>query len=161
MSGQIAGLIGLYGGAILGLLGWYYGRKLAKKQRGLDETHDHIWKKARSYSWYVTLFTIYILFSLYLFDITFSVPFALSMLILAQLASWALIGSFFTTLMYSETEIKISSFAIGMVIIIVSALLFLVLSLLTNSWLYLLISLPFVIIGFLFIKDSKEKQSQN
>jgi len=69
MGVQIGGLIGLYGGAVFGILGWWFGRWMAKKQRGLDELHEHIWQKARSISWFFTLATIYVLFSLVIFGI--------------------------------------------------------------------------------------------
>lgn len=34
--------VGIYGGLIIGLLGWYFGRRAASKNRGLDEMHDYI-----------------------------------------------------------------------------------------------------------------------
>lgn len=66
---SIGGIIGLYGGMICGIIGWWFGRKKARGNRGLDEVHYHIWQKAKSYSWYVTLGAIYIFFSLLVFGI--------------------------------------------------------------------------------------------
>lgn len=48
MDISIGGMIGLYGGAICGLLGWWFGRKMARKNRGIDELYTHIWQRAKS-----------------------------------------------------------------------------------------------------------------
>jgi|SRR5699024_8135255 len=156
MEIQIGGLIGLYGGALIGLIGWLYGRLMAKKQRGLDEIHNYIWQKTRSYSWYVTLITIYILFSLHIFGITLSVAAVLGILLLVHLGSWGIIGIIFSVFMYSEREIKLSGLYIGTGIIIVSTILFIILAILMEYWLYLLMSIPFSIVGYLFIKQGKK-----
>src|SRR5690625_2010148 len=108
MEIQIGGMIGLYGGALIGLIGWYVGRNKAKKQRVLDEIHDHIWQKTRSYSWYLTLFTIYILFTLHVFGITLSVSTVLGLVLLIHLGGWGIIGVILTALMYNEKEIKVT-----------------------------------------------------
>lgn len=157
MEVQIGGLIGLYGGLLCGLAGWYFGRKKAKKQRVLDETHEHIWHKARSYSWYVTIAAIYVLFTLYAFGFTLSVVVVLSMLMLVQMASWGIIGAVLSAIMYSGTEIKVSYFLVGIIVIIISAVVFLILTLLTENWLYLLNTIPFSIVGYLFIRHSKQQ----
>lgn len=34
MEFSIGGIVGLYGGMICGVLGWWFGRKKAKKNRG-------------------------------------------------------------------------------------------------------------------------------
>lgn len=160
MGIQIGGIIGLYGGMICGLLGWYIGRVKAKKQRALDETHNHIWQKARSYSWYVTIVGIYILFSLYLFGLTFSVAAALGILILIQLGSWGIIGMLLTGFMYNEKEIKVSDLLIGICIIVISTLLFVSLAIIMDQWMYFIMTLPFSIVGYLFIRKSyTEKDS--
>ena len=159
MEIQIGGMIGLYGGALIGLIGWYVGRNKAKKQRVLDEIHDHIWQKTRSYSWYLTLFTIYILFTLHGFGITMGVAPVLGIIMIVHIASWGIIGSFLTAFMYSEKTFKTNDFFIGLGVIIISAILFLVLSLITNHWLYLLMSIPFGMVGYLFMKQSKQKES--
>src|SRR5699024_1257742 len=140
-----------------GLVGWYFGRKKAKKQRGLDETHEHIWQKARSYSWYVTIVTLYFLFTLYAFGFNLSVVVVLSMLMLVQLASWGIIGAVLSVFMYSGTEFKFSYFVVGIIIIIISAIIFLILALVTENWLYVLNSIPFSLVGYLLIKHSKQQ----
>src|SRR5699024_772608 len=115
MGIEVGGLIGLLGGMITGLAGWYFGRKQAKKQRGLDEIHDHIWQKARSYSWYTTLVVIYLLFFLSIFGVPISVPATLAILMFVHLFSWAIIGIFLSSQIYSENEgdNQIAKFLIG------------------------------------------------
>lgn len=93
MEDQIAGFLGLIGGMIIGILGWYFGRRKARNNRALDELYNHIWQKAKSYSWYVTLAVIYILFSLLLFGIEMSLPMTLGILLMAHLMSWAVVGT--------------------------------------------------------------------
>ncbi|MGV3465023.1 MAG: hypothetical protein ACO1OT_07005, partial [Heyndrickxia sp.] len=78
---EIGGLIGLYGGLLMGGFGWWYGRKKAMKNRGIDELHHHIWEKARSYSWYFTIATIYVLFSMYAFGVPLKTPLVLGVLL--------------------------------------------------------------------------------
>lgn len=85
MGVQIGGLNGLYGGAVFGILGWF-GRRLAKKQRGLDELHDHIWQKARSISWFFTLAAFYVLFSLVIFGVELKAAMVLGVMMLVHLA---------------------------------------------------------------------------
>lgn len=63
MELNIGAMIGLYGGLLAGLMGWWYGRKKARDNRGLDELYHHIWAKAKSYAWYATLAAIYLLFT--------------------------------------------------------------------------------------------------
>ncbi len=100
MEGQIAGLIGLFGGAFMGLVGLFLGRRLAKKQRGLDETHQHIWIKSRSIAWYATLFSIYILFTLHLIGIPLTVSLVLGILLFIHLGTWAIVGIILSSYLY-------------------------------------------------------------
>lgn len=93
MSGaEIGALIGLLGGAGAGLFGWWFGRRQAKKNRGLDELYEHVWKTARSTSWIITLVFIYIVFTLHLFGVQLSVAAVLGMLLFIHMGSWAIIG---------------------------------------------------------------------
>lgn len=101
---QVGGLIGLIFGIIFGLLGWYFGRKEAKKQRALDEVNDHIWQKSRSISWYVTLVTIYILLLFTLVGLTISSIKALSIILVVHLFSWGAVGAYLSNKMYSESK---------------------------------------------------------
>lgn len=106
MEVEVSALVGLLGGMIIGLAGWYFGRKAAKKERGIDEVHNYIWQRARSYSWYITLVAIYVLFFLYIFGVAISVPAALAILIFIHLFSWAIIGMILSSRMYSEERDK-------------------------------------------------------
>ena len=94
MEFSIGGIFGLYGGMICGILGWWFGRQKAKKNRGLDELYDHIWQKAKSYSWYMTLAAIYIFFSLMVFGIELNIAMVLGILLLVHIGSWGSLGSF-------------------------------------------------------------------
>lgn len=155
MGMQIAGLVGLFGGVLMGLTGWYFGRKKAAENRELDETHEYIWRKARSFSWYSTLVAIYIIFTLYLIGITMSIPMILSMLILVQLASWAIGGLVVSGQMYNWIHIN-RNFVIGTLIIALSVLIIILLVFMTKNIYYLLCALPFGIIGIYLINRSKQ-----
>ncbi|ERI07437.1 hypothetical protein [Aneurinibacillus aneurinilyticus] len=89
MTETIGALIGLFGGAVLGLSGWFFGRKRAYKNRGLDERYYLIRDKARATSWQVTLAAMYILFFLVILKIGISAASALGILLLVQMGSWA------------------------------------------------------------------------
>jgi len=160
MEIQIWGLAGLYGGMICGLLGWYVGRRKAQKNRGLDETHDHIWTKAKSWSWYATLAGIYILFTLHAVGIEIGTAASLGILMIIHMASWAISGIIFSLHLYSEKEMKISDFSIGIGIIVVSFFFFTVLAIVLDDWLYLLMTIPCSLIGYMFMKQSKLEQEK-
>src|SRR5690625_7393955 len=151
MSNQIAGFIGLYGGALMGLLGLFIGRVKARKERGLDELHDHIWQKSRSIAWYATLISIYILFSLHLFGFSLTVSSVLGMLMIVHIGTWGIGGAFLSFLLFTETKIKISDFVVGILIIISSVILFTTLTIVTQNWLFFLMTIPFSFVGYLFI----------
>lgn len=141
MEFSIGGIFGLYGGMIFGILGWWFGRKKAKKNRGLDEVHDHIWQKAKSYSWYMTLAAIYIFFSLIVFGIKLSTAMVLAVLLFVHLGSWAIIGLILTINMYSPIPFKPSYVKLGISINVASILIFTIISIITNNWLFLLFSI--------------------
>lgn len=101
---EIGGLIGLTMGVAFGLLGLFFGRKTAKKERGLDEVYEHIWQRARSLSWYVTLVSIYLLLLLALLGFMTSIVKAMSIILFIHLFSWGGIGSYLSMKIYSESE---------------------------------------------------------
>lgn len=148
------GMLGLYGGMICGVLGWWFGRKKARKQRGLDELYDHIWQKARSYAWYVTLASIYIFFSLVLFGVHLSVAMVLGILLLVHLGSWAMIGSVLSIIMKSAKPFEPTRTLIGIIIIILSVVVFTIISIVLAEWRYMLGSVPIGVVGFLYTKTS-------
>lgn len=159
MGAQIGGLIGLYGGLLCGLIGWYVGRKKASKERGLDETHKFIWSKARSYSWFATIAAIYLFFSLYLFGVEMSLAMVLGLLIFIQLGVWALSGIALSVMMYSEVETTSLTYKLfGTGIIILSIILSVVLVIIFENWIFILLMVPFGMIGFLLIAKRTSPQ---
>jgi len=48
---NLGGMIGLFGGLLLGLLGWGFGRYMQRKNRGLDERAETITARAKAFSW--------------------------------------------------------------------------------------------------------------
>lgn len=157
MGTSVIGLIGLYGGMICGILGWWFGRKKAKKNRGLDELYEHIWQKARSYSWYVTLVAIYILFSLILFGFDMNVAMVLGVIMLVHLSSWAIIGIGFSIAMQSEEPIQPNNIFIGVSTIIIFVLTFTIIAVEMGDWRFILIGIPISLLGLLFALKPKKK----
>lgn len=160
MGLQVGGLIGLYGGLICGIIGWYVGRKIASKERGLDETHDYIWSKARSYSWFATIASIYILFSLYLFGLEMSIAMVLGILLLVQLGTWGGSGTILSVMMYSESETNshFMSMTVGLILIVFSFIFSVMLAMMLENWVYILLMLPFGLIGsFLIVRKPSAK----
>ncbi|QOR68222.1 hypothetical protein IM538_09005 [Cytobacillus suaedae] len=89
---QWIGLAGLWGGALIGFLGWWLGRRMAAKKRGLDERYLQIWKNARGGSWMLTLGALYVLFTLQIIGVTLSAYTTLGILFIVHLAGWAVLG---------------------------------------------------------------------
>jgi|SRR5699024_9648375 len=125
---SIGGLIGLTFGMISGLIGLIFGRQQAKKRRGLDEVHDHIWKTARSISWYTTLVAIYILLFLALFGLIVSLVKALSILLVVHLFSWGTVGAYLSANMYYEEKADRNLYHFLIVYFIVLAIVLLVIT---------------------------------
>ncbi|MDT8861875.1 hypothetical protein N0O92_16805 [Alkalihalobacillus sp. MEB130] len=149
MGLQIGGLIGLYGGATFGILGWWLGRRMAKKNRGLDELHDHIWQKARSISWYFTLAAIYILFSLVAFGIELSVAMVLGIMLLVHMSSWGITGMILSINMNRTEPLKPSKVKFGVAVMVLSLIFFAVLSIVTGNWWFLLVGIPPSVLGLI------------
>ncbi len=160
MELNIWGMIGLYGGVIGGLLGWWFGRKKARKNRGLDELYYHIWQKARSYSWYVTLGALYVFFTLINFGITLSTAMVLGILLLTHLASWGIIGIILTINMFSTAPLKPSRVKIGIIVFVTSIIVFTIISILTTNWLFLIFSIPPNLIALFTAFTPKKEDSE-
>ena len=154
MDVSLIGMVGLYGGMLCGILGWWFGRRKAREQRGLDELYDHIWQKARSYAWYVTLVSIYIFFSLVMFGIDLSVSMVLGILLLVHLGSWAIIGIILSIVMKSSKPLQHTRALIGISIIVLSMVAFTITSVVLVDWRYMLIGIPISLIGLLYAKTS-------
>lgn len=147
MEVSIGGIIGLYGGMICGILGWWFGRKKAKENRGLDELYYHIWQNAKSYSWYVTLGAIYVLFSLIMFGIKLSNAMVLGILLLTHLGSWGIIGIVLSISMSSTVTLQHPRVKLGIIVIVTSIIVFTIITIMTNNWRFLLFSIPPNLIG--------------
>ncbi|MFS0816335.1 hypothetical protein ABC382_05070 [Lysinibacillus sp. 1P01SD] len=160
MELNIWGMIGLYGGVIGGLLGWWFGRKKARKNRGLDELYYHIWQKARSYSWYVTLGALYVFFTLIIFGIKLSTAMVLGILLLTHIASWGIIGIILTINMSSTAPLKPSRVKIGIIVFVTSIIVFTIISILTTNWLFLIFSIPPNLIALFIAFTPKQEDSE-
>lgn len=160
MEINIWGMIGLYGGVIGGLLGWWFGRQKARKNRGLDELYYHIWQKARSYSWYVTLGALYVFFTLLSFGIELSTAMVLGILLLTHVASWGIIGIMMTINMSSAAPLQSSRVKVGLFVFITSIIVFTIISILTTNWLFLLFSIPPNLIALFTALIPKRKESK-
>jgi len=153
--------VGIYGGLLIGLLGWYFGRVAARKKRGLDEMNTHIWSKARSTSWYFTAAAIYLLMTLEVTGMKLNLIPALSILLLVHLASWAIAGTFFSLNFISPdspNNVVILSAIIGATFL----LIFAIISGLTGNWKFLLTAIPPVImITLISIAQARLKKHAN
>lgn len=149
MAIQIGGLIGLYGGAALGILSWWLGRRIVKKQRGLDELYEHIWQKSRSISWFFTLTSIYILFSLVIFGIEIGAAMTLAIILTVHLASWGITGMILSINMNMTEPLKPSRVKFGISVVVVSLITFSIISIVTGNWWFLIASIPPNIIGLI------------
>ncbi|MEA0562327.1 MULTISPECIES: hypothetical protein [Lysinibacillus] len=160
MELNIWGMIGLYGGVIGGLLGWWFGRKKARKNRGLDELYYHIWQKARSYSWYVTLGALYVFFTLIIFGIELSTAMVLGILLLTHIASWGIIGIILSINMSSTAPLKPYRVKIGIIVFVTSIIVFTIISILTTNWLFLIFSIPPNLIALFIAFTPKQEDSE-
>lgn len=160
MEVSIGGIIGLYGGMICGILGWWFGRKKARENRGLDELYYYIWQKARSYSWYVTLGVIYVFFSLIMFGIELSPAMVLGILLLTHLGSWGIIGAILSINMSSTAPLQSSRVKLGIIVIAASIIVFTIISIMTNNWMFLLLSIPPNLIGLVTALTPNRKDSE-
>lgn len=160
MEINIWGMIGLYGGVIGGLLGWWFGRQKARKNRGLDELYYLIWQKARSYSWYVTLGALYVFFTLLNFGIELSTAMVLGILLLTHVASWGIIGIMMTINMSSAAPLQPSRVKVGLFVFMTSIIVFTIISILTTNWLFLLFSIPPNLIALFTALTPKRKDSE-
>jgi len=153
--------VGIYGGLFLGLLGWYFGRAAARKNRGLDEMNAHIWSKARSTSWYFTAAAIYLLMTLELTGIKLNLIPALSILLLVHLASWAIAGAIYSLRLIrpnAPTNVVILSTIIGSSFL----LFFIIVSAVTANWRFLLAAIPPVVLNIVIsITQARKAKTSN
>jgi len=158
MGVSIGGIIGLFGGMIGGILGWWFGRKKARKNRGLDELYYHIWQKARSYSWYVTLGATYVLFSLMVLGIELSSAMVLGILLFAHIGGWGIIGIILSINMSGTFPLHRVKF--GIILMATSIIVFTIISIISNNWMFLLFSILPILIGLFNALTANRKDSE-
>jgi uncharacterized membrane protein YvlD (DUF360 family) len=157
--------VGLFGGMALAIVGWYVGRVMAKKNHGLDEVNEYIWRKARSVSWYCTLAAIYVLMILGAFEFEIGLFPALGILLLVQLTSWALTGAWFMVKL-TEGDHTESSKALPMLAMIIGLVLLIclgIISVFTRNWNFILLgffSIWFMVIMTYTQSRLRKKQDQ-
>ena len=126
--------VGVYGGLLCGILGWFFGRQQLRKKKGLDEMYYYVWGKAKSISWYFTVVALYILMSLVLFEIEIGTLPILAILLFVHLGSWAISG-FILSAKLTEPNLTIKNPKVMSTIICVTLLVsFTILSLVTSNW---------------------------
>ena len=160
MDMQLGGMLGLYGGMIMGLAGWWFGRKKARENRGLDEVYQHIWQKTRSFSWYITLTAIYLLFSLVLAGVEMSPAMILGILLLVHLGSWGVFGIGISINMSVNDPIKLNRVKMTLIVTIIAITSFTILSIVTDNWMILLLSIPPIAVSNI-ISLIKQKEDEN
>lgn len=152
MNIQFGPLLIMYAGLLCALLAAYFGKRKAAKHNGNDEVQDHIFKTARSFSWYATIVTIYVMFTLYGVGVDMGVPPTIGIIMLVQMASWG-ISAPVLNYYYSVEKTPNMNGVIGILIILVSVALFIILAVVTENWLFLFWPIPSSIIGLYFIKQ--------
>lgn len=156
--------IGLFGGLTIGILGWFFGRLQAKKNNGLDEMNSYIYTKARSISWYFTTVTIYILFSLALFDVTLSLILALAILLFVHLGSWGISAIILSTKLTIDSENVNEVFKYRMILSITIGasciVFFTIMSIVTGNWMFLVVAIPPALLSTLTTIYAPRKKTQ-
>lgn len=156
---ETLGVLGVYGGLLCGILGWYFGRRKAKKNNGIDELYHFLLGKSHSFTWYMTLGALYVLMSLYIFGIDIGVMPTLSIVLLVHVGGWGT-SLIILNAKYSDESFSLSKLRNIFVIIIcaVLATLFLVISILQEDWRFIIGAVvPVVISILMLISHAKEK----
>src|SRR5699024_11390168 len=109
-------------------------------------------KTARSFSWFATLGTIYIFFTLLVKGVSLNAAFILGILLLVQMTSWGV--SIFTLKYYMTLGMEVNAGLLaGVSLICLSIVFFIIIAIFTDFWLFILLSIPFIFIGFYFFKQ--------
>ena len=152
--------VGLYGGMVIGFLGWFFGRRAAGKKRGLDEVYHFIWNKARSISWYFTFAAIYVMLILAISGIELNIIFALAILLFIHMGSWAITGAFYSSKM-TQSDAKRASLLLSLIIGIAILIIFAFISAAKGNWMFTVYSIPPVIMTTaITIAQSRKNNSE-
>jgi len=155
--------LGIYGGLLFGIAGWYFGRRAAAQKNGLDEMLAYMTAKSRSISWYFTIAAIYVLLSLEVFGLSIGTIPALAILLFVLLGSWGLSFFILQARMTADPDDEahkgklqlVISIAIGASMLI----LFAIISALTGEWRFLLAAIPPVLLNVLIMMSVRRKQA--
>ncbi len=86
---QMLAFLGLMLGALGGLFGLWWGRRMAARKNGLDERYEKIINKSLAAGWKITVCSIYLLFLLLIFGVQLTSAQVLGILLLVHMAGWA------------------------------------------------------------------------
>lgn len=85
-----------------------------------------------------------------------SIAIVFGILLLVQLGTWGVSGTILSVMMYSESETM--SMAVGLILIVFSFIFSVMLAMLLENWVYIMLMLPFGLIGsFLIVRKSSTK----
>ena len=143
----------MYAGVVCALTAAYLNKRKSAKENDNDEVRIHIFKTARSISWYATIATLYIMFTLYGIGIDLGVPPTVGIIMLVQLGTWG-ISAPVLSYYYSVEKIPNMNLITGLLIILVSTVFFIFMAIFSMNWFFLFCPIPLGIIGWYFIKQS-------
>lgn len=85
-----------------------------------------------------------------------SIAIVFGILLLVQLGTWGVSGTILSVMMYSESETM--SMAVGLILIVFSFIFSVMLAMMLENWVYILLMLPFGLIGsFLIVRKPSAK----
>ncbi|REK71550.1 hypothetical protein [Paenibacillus paeoniae] len=153
--------LGIYGGLLFGIAGWYFGRRNAAKKNELDEMRAYMSAKSRSLSWYFTIATIFVLMSLEILGHSIGTIPSLGILLFVHLGIWGLTFIILQSRMTNDPDDTskgkiqlLQGIAIGVSILIIFATI----SFLTVDWRFMLVAILPVLLNILIMR---KKQARN
>lgn len=85
-----------------------------------------------------------------------SIAIVFGILLLVQLGTWGVSGTILSVMMYSESETM--SMAVGLILIVFSFIFSVMLAMMLENWVYIMLMLPFGLIGsFLIVRKPSAK----
>lgn len=154
------GYVGLFGGLLFGIAGWYFGRRRMAINNGLDEVLSYIAAKSRSISWYFTIVAIYVLFSLEVFGLSIGTIPSLAILLFVHLGSWGLTSLILHSRMTHDPDETgngklqlVQGIAIGVSILILFAIFYVV----SGNWRFLLAAIPPILLNVIIMIAIRRK----